>query len=89
MNRMSCADTVPGSICDNLHILIVRFRTFEANQKELMEMVEFWDRTSLTIKRPRTPSERSDEDGHLQHPPSGKKGKGKGKVNQLCWVLNH
>ena len=44
-----------------------------------MEMVEFWDRTSLTIKRPRTPSERSDEDGHLQHPPSGKKGKGKGK----------
>lgn len=43
-----------------------------------MELVDFWDRLTLAIKRPRTPSERSDEDGHMQHPPSGKKGKGKG-----------
>ena len=56
-----------------------RFRTFEANQKDIAEMVEFWDRTTLAIKRPRTPSEKSDEDGHLQHPPSGKKAKGKGR----------
>ena len=46
-------------------------------------MVEFWDRTTLSIKRPRTPSERSDED-HMQHPPSGKKGKGKGKIVKEC-----
>lgn len=63
--------------------MLPRFRTFEANQKEICEMVEFWDRTTLSIKRPRTPSERSDEDAHMQHPPSGKKQKGKGK--QFCW----
>lgn len=44
-------------------------------------MVEFWDRTTLSVKRPRTPSERSDEDAHMQHPPSGKKVKGKGKFS--------
>ena len=61
-----------------MNIFINRFRTFEASQKEICEMIEFWDRTTLAIKRPRTPSDRSEEDGHLQHPPSGKKGKGKG-----------
>jgi len=60
--------------------LLCRFRTFEVNQKEISEMVEFWDRTTLSIKRPRTPSERSDEDAHMQHPPSGKKPKGKGEL---------
>lgn len=54
-----------------------RFRTFEHGQKEIVDMIEFWDRTTLGIKRPPTPSERSEEDGNL-HPPSGKKAKGKG-----------
>ncbi|KAL3860158.1 hypothetical protein ACJMK2_010318 [Sinanodonta woodiana] len=57
-------------------LLMQRFRTFEVGQKDIQELVDFWDRTTLAIKRPRTPSEKSEED-HLQHPPSGKKGKGK------------
>ncbi|XP_052816168.1 hydrocephalus-inducing protein homolog isoform X2 [Mya arenaria] len=57
-------------------LLMQKFRTFEVHQKDIAELVEFWDRTTLTVKRPRTPSERSDED-HAQHPPSGKKVKGK------------
>ncbi|XP_046359897.2 hydrocephalus-inducing protein homolog isoform X3 [Haliotis rufescens] len=59
-------------------LLMQRFRTFEHAQNELTHLLEFWDRTTLQIKRPPTPSEKSEEDG-AQHPPSGKKGKGKDK----------
>lgn len=62
-------------------LLFCRFRTFEHAQKDINEMVECWDRTTLSIKRPPTPSERSDEDHN--HPPSGKKGKGKGIQNKM------
>ncbi|XP_041375521.1 hydrocephalus-inducing protein homolog [Gigantopelta aegis] len=59
-------------------LLMQRFRTFEHLQNDLCYLLEFWDRTSLQVRRPVTPSEKSDEDG-AQHPPSGKKGKGKEK----------
>ncbi|KAL5021172.1 hypothetical protein ScPMuIL_000327 [Solemya velum] len=58
-------------------LLMQRFRTFEHAQKDLTDMVEFWDRSSISIKRPITPSEKSEDD--QPHPPSGKKGKGKDK----------
>ena len=64
-------------------LLMQRFRTFEHLQNDLCYLLEFWDRTSLQVKRPITPSEKSDEDG-AQHPPSGKKGKGKGEGS--LWV---
>lgn len=38
-------------------------------------MIDFWDRTTLSLKRPPTPSEKSEDDA-AHHPPSGKKGKG-------------
>ncbi|ESO91099.1 hypothetical protein LOTGIDRAFT_122343, partial [Lottia gigantea] len=55
-----------------------KFKNFEHSQKDLNDLLENWDRTTLQIRRPPTPSEKSDEDGG-QHPPSGKKGKGKDK----------
>ncbi|GFS07093.1 hydrocephalus-inducing protein-like [Elysia marginata] len=58
-------------------LLIQRFRTFEASAKDIQELLEFWDRSTLQPRRPSTPSERSDED-QKDHPASGKKGKGKG-----------
>merc|ERR1711974_109096 len=57
-------------------LLMQRFRTFEASQKDIQDLLEFWDRGTLQPKRPSTPSERSDED-QKDHPASGKKGKKK------------
>ncbi|XP_069113582.1 hydrocephalus-inducing protein homolog isoform X2 [Argopecten irradians] len=59
-------------------LLMQRFRTIEHSSKEIADLIEFWDRTTLGIKRPPTPSEKSEEDGQ-HHPPSGKKAKGKDK----------
>lgn len=56
-------------------LLMQRFRTFEHAQKDILEMIDFWDRTTLSLKRPPTPSEKSEDDA-AHHPPSGKKGKG-------------
>lgn len=50
-------------------------------------MIEFWDRTSLGIKRPPTPSEKSEEDGQ-HHPPSGSK-RAKGKGNNTPQDVTH
>ncbi|KAK6174452.1 hypothetical protein SNE40_017727 [Patella caerulea] len=77
---MSCSseDHVKDQAKEGELILMQRFRSFEHGQKELAELLDNWDRTTLQTKRPPTPSEKSDEDG-AQHPPSGKKGKGKDK----------
>ncbi|KAK7505680.1 hypothetical protein BaRGS_00002951 [Batillaria attramentaria] len=57
--------------------LMQRFRTFEHAQKDISDLLEMWDRTTLQIRRPPTPSEKSEEEPGKDHPPSGKKGKGK------------
>ncbi|XP_053402100.1 hydrocephalus-inducing protein homolog isoform X11 [Mercenaria mercenaria] len=76
------AEEVPRDPIKEAELLLMqRFRTFEVSQKEITELVEYWDRLTLGLKRPRTPSERSDEDGQHQHPPSGKKGKGKADIS--------
>ncbi|XP_035827636.1 hydrocephalus-inducing protein [Aplysia californica] len=62
-------------------LLMQRFRTFEAGQKDIQDLLEFWDRSTLQPRRPSTPSERSDED-QKDHPASGKKGKGKEKQDK-------
>ncbi|XP_064641495.1 hydrocephalus-inducing protein-like isoform X2 [Lineus longissimus] len=59
-------------------LLMQKFRTFEHAQKDIVDLVTFWDRTCGAIRRPTTPSERS-EAVEEAHPPSGKKGKGKEK----------
>lgn len=59
-------------------LLMQRFRTFEHAQKDISDLLDMWDRTTLQIRRPPTPSERSEEEQGKEHPPSGKKGKGKG-----------
>ncbi|XP_071173399.1 hydrocephalus-inducing protein homolog isoform X10 [Mytilus edulis] len=56
-------------------LLMQRFRTFEHGQKDINEMLEFWDRTTLSLRRPPTPSEKSEED--QQHHPQSGKSKGK------------
>ena len=55
-----------------------RFRTFEHAQKDINEMIEYWDRTTLSLRRPPTPSEKSEED-QQHHPQSGKSKSKKGK----------
>ncbi|XP_070194710.1 hydrocephalus-inducing protein homolog isoform X4 [Littorina saxatilis] len=60
-------------------VLMQRFRTFEHAHKDISELLESWDRTTLQIRRPPTPSEKSEEEQGKDHPPSGKKGKGKDK----------
>lgn len=44
--------------------------------KDILDLVENWDRAAGQLKRPPTPSDRSD--GDEGHPPSGRKVKGKG-----------
>jgi hypothetical protein len=66
-----------------LFFCVGRFRTYEHAQKDITDLLELWDRTMLQIRRPPTPSEKSEEEQGKDHPPSGKKGKGKGKVNQF------
>ena len=61
-------------------LLSVRFRTFEHSLKDISDLLEVWDRTTLQIRRPRTPSERSEEEHGKDQPASGRKGKGKGMV---------
>lgn len=67
--------------CTNLFNLfsVCRFRTFEHTQKDINDLLELWDRSMLQIRRPPTPSEKSEEEQNKDHPPSGKKGKGKGQ----------
>ena len=60
------------------HVSHCRFRTYEHGQKDISDLLEIWDRTTLQIRRPPTPSEKSEEEPGKEHPPSGKKGKGKG-----------
>lgn len=48
-------------------------------------MLEFWDRTTLSLRRPPTPSEKSEED-QQHHPQSGKS---KGKKGMSCCSLIH
>lgn len=50
-----------------------RFKTFEVSYKEIMEVVERWDRTIGAIRPPATPNHEADE--QHSHPQSGKKGK--------------
>jgi hypothetical protein len=47
------------------------YRPFEHAQKDINEMIEYWDRTTLSLRRPPTPSEKSEED-QQHHPQSGK-----------------
>jgi hypothetical protein len=41
-------------------------------------MIEYWDRTTLSLRRPPTPSEKSEED-QQHHPQSGKSKSKKGR----------
>merc|ERR1712154_63577 len=41
-------------------MLMQRFRTYEHAQKDIADLLEVWDRSSLQIRRPPTPSERSE-----------------------------
>ncbi|KAK3085440.1 hypothetical protein FSP39_003318 [Pinctada imbricata] len=65
----------PPPLKESEILLMQRFRTVEHANKDICELIEFWDRTTLSPKRPPTPSEKSEEDA-AHHPPSGKKGKG-------------
>lgn len=56
---------------------------FEATLKELSETLDFWDRTTVQVRRPPSPSEKSEFDDHP--PPSAKRGvRGKG---EFCFLL--
>ncbi|CAH1779299.1 unnamed protein product [Owenia fusiformis] len=62
-------------ISEEERLLMQRFRTFEVTQKEICDIADFWDRMTLTLKRPITPSAGSElDDAHLT---SGRKMKGK------------
>ena len=56
----------------------IRFKAFEVSQKEINDLIDFWDRTTNTTRRPPSPSDKSELADDL-HPPSGRKTKGKGK----------
>ncbi|XP_059164892.1 hydrocephalus-inducing protein homolog isoform X11 [Physella acuta] len=60
-------------------LLMSRFRTFETYQKDIQDLLEFWDRTSLLPRRPNTPSDKSDED-HKETSLSARKGKSKASL---------
>ncbi|KAK6983379.1 hydrocephalus-inducing protein, partial [Biomphalaria glabrata] len=61
-------------------LLMSRFKTFETYQKDIQDLLEFWDRTTLQPKRPVSPSDRS-EDDHKEFSASGKKIKSKVSVH--------
>ncbi|CAL1528045.1 unnamed protein product [Lymnaea stagnalis] len=62
-------------------LLMSRFRTFETYQKDIQDLLEFWDRTTLQPRRPNSPSDKSEED-HKEFSASGKKGKQKDKTDK-------
>ncbi|XP_055892829.1 hydrocephalus-inducing protein homolog isoform X5 [Biomphalaria glabrata] len=62
-------------------LLMSRFKTFETYQKDIQDLLEFWDRTTLQPKRPVSPSDRS-EDDHKEFSASGKKIKSKEKSDK-------
>lgn len=59
------------------HGFLLRFRKFEVAQKDIADFLELWDRTTLQVQIPHSPSEPSEEEAK-EPPQSAKKGKSKG-----------
>ncbi|XP_025115052.1 hydrocephalus-inducing protein-like isoform X4 [Pomacea canaliculata] len=59
-------------------LLMQRFRKFEVAQKDIADFLELWDRTTLQVQIPHSPSEPSEEEAK-EPPQSAKKGKSKDK----------
>ncbi|KAH9493176.1 hypothetical protein Btru_021958, partial [Bulinus truncatus] len=77
-DAIDLSEDVKDSVKEFDQILLSRFRTFETHQKDIQDLLEFWDRTTLQPKRPNTPSDKS-EDEHKELSASGKKAKPKEK----------